>query len=64
LGEIYAILGEDAKMKAALKGLESMQSAQSDNPQYWNSLGTIYTVLNDVTKAKEAFDKMDALQKK
>ena len=43
LGEIYAILGEEAKMKSALKSLEGMQAAQRDNPAYWNTLGTIYT---------------------
>jgi tetratricopeptide (TPR) repeat protein len=64
LAEIYSILQESAKVKTTLASLESMESAQSDNPEYWNTLGKLYTVLNDVTKAKNAFEKVEALQKK
>ncbi|HZV13461.1 MAG TPA: tetratricopeptide repeat protein, partial [Candidatus Kapabacteria bacterium] len=64
LAEIYSILQENAKVKTTLTSLEAMESSQSDNPEYWNTLGKLYTVLNDVTKAKDAFDKVEALQKK
>jgi len=64
LAEIYSILKESDKLKAIETQLESLESAQSDNAEYWDTLGRVYTQLNDVPKAKAAFAKSEALAHK
>ncbi len=64
LAEIYAILKETAKLKDVLVKLEGMESAQKENAEYWDTMGKIYTVLNDLTKAKQAFGKSEQLQRR
>ena len=44
--------------------LEKVVEKKSDDPQMFELLGRVYTVLNMQDKAKDAFNKADALRGK
>ena len=50
------------KYKLALPYLEKVVEKKPNEPQMWELLGRVYTVLNMQDKAKEAFNKADALR--
>ncbi len=52
------------KYKLALPYLEKVVEKKSDDPQMFELLGRVYTVLNMQDKAKDAFNKADALRGK
>ena len=52
------------KYKAALPYLEKVVEKRNDDPQMFELLGRVYTVLNMQDKAKDAFNKADALRGK
>jgi tetratricopeptide (TPR) repeat protein len=52
-----------AKFEAALPYLEKVSSAKKDEPQVFETLGTIYARLGEKDKAMKAFDEADWLHK-
>ncbi len=52
------------KYQKALPYLEKVAEKKSDDPQMFELLGRVYTVLNMQAKAKDAFNKADALRGK
>jgi tetratricopeptide (TPR) repeat protein len=64
LAEIYAILKETSKMKDVLAALERMETELQKSAEYWDTMGKIYTVLDDRAKAKQAFGNAETLQRR
>jgi tetratricopeptide (TPR) repeat protein len=51
------------KFEKALPYMEKVSQAKSDDPQVWETLGTIYARLGQQEKALQAFDRADKIRK-
>ncbi len=63
LGNLYDVLGEEAKLNATIKELEALRTnpGVTSEPEYWRSLSYLYAVVGNASKAEEAMAKAKEL---